>query len=334
MKPNSESLTTVVEDRPAPPTIETAPPPKEVATRTTPRAQQTVIPPSPQSIDYAQAWLRNASKLAMLRDSICPDLDDLEFEVFIEVCKITRLNPFVKQIYAVKRNDKDSPTGSRVTHQTSIDGLRLIAARTGTYAGVDAPVWSTNMVSVSEQSALKLPEWVDCTIYKALYPEAPQEDDRAFSIRLYARDIVPLKKDGTTLGLWFKMGRHLLFKCAQGQCLRMGWPAETAGLYITEEMHAADLEQQFISRAIEKAGGDDKPKRNGSRKPSPATSNGTSNGNGTAEATWVNKVAKFPGKCPGCNNPIRVGDDILYDPHARTAAHPRCIVRIQNHANG
>lgn len=307
--------------------LETAPAPKEIA-----RVKAPEILIEPKHVDYAQAWLREEAKLAMLRTNICPKLDDLEFEVFLEVCKITRLNPFIKQIYAVKRRDENDPSGFRVTHQTGIDGLRLIAHRTGTYAGVELPEYSDRLVSVSDSSPLKLPEFVDVTIFKAMYPTAPKDEDRAISTRLYVRDIIPLRKDGTTIGLWHKMGRHLLAKCGEAQDLRKGWPAETAGLYITEEMHNADMRESEIGEAIKKAGiEDDRPKasrngngakKNGAKKPTPA-----------GGSTWVPMVAKYSGACEGCGNPTRIGDQILFNHATRKVCHPRCIARAQN-ANG
>jgi mRNA-degrading endonuclease RelE of RelBE toxin-antitoxin system len=62
----------------------------------------------------------------LIKKQLCKNINDDELEFFAAVCKKTGLDPFMKQIYAVKRGDQ-------MTIQTSIDGYRLIAERTGRY---------------------------------------------------------------------------------------------------------------------------------------------------------------------------------------------------------
>ena len=78
-------------------------------------------------------------QLYVIRDQIARDLDDGEFALFIEVCKRSKLDPFRKQIYAIKRRMKDG--SYRVAHQTGIDGFRVIAERSGRYEGQLGPFW-------------------------------------------------------------------------------------------------------------------------------------------------------------------------------------------------
>ena len=69
----------------------------------------------------------------------CAITDD-ELELFCLICAKTGLNPFLKQIYGMKRFD--GSTGSyKLTIQLSIDALRIIASRDPAYRGHSAPEW-------------------------------------------------------------------------------------------------------------------------------------------------------------------------------------------------
>ena len=69
-------------------------------------------------------------QISLIKNTLCKGVTDEEFEIFLHACRRTGLDPFMKQIYAVKRGGA-RPT---MTIQTGIDGYRLIAERTGRYA--------------------------------------------------------------------------------------------------------------------------------------------------------------------------------------------------------
>src|SRR5574343_162125 len=76
----------------------------------------------------------------MILDSFLGGASPREAAVLMEVAKTRRLSPLLKQIFFVKR--WDSVKRQEVwAYQTSIDGLRAIAERTGRYRGQTKPEW-------------------------------------------------------------------------------------------------------------------------------------------------------------------------------------------------
>jgi phage recombination protein Bet len=187
--------------------------------------------------------LADSGKLALIRRTVAEGTNDDEFGMFIEVCRSTGLNPFMKQIYAIARG---TGKNRKVTIQTGIDGLRLIAERSGAYYGQEGPWWcgedgewrevwlaqeqpAAARVGVKKGFAMANGE----TRIEVVYGIATFDEFAQFS------------KDwdtgATTLNsMWTKMGRHMLAKCAEALALRKAFPAEMAGLYTTEEMGQAE----------------------------------------------------------------------------------------------
>ena len=83
------------------------------------------------------------SQIQTIKEMYCKNLNADEITVFLHICQKTRLDPFVRQIYAVKRFDKK--LGKEVmTIQTGIDGYRLIGEKNGmlfTWKRTDISVW-------------------------------------------------------------------------------------------------------------------------------------------------------------------------------------------------
>ena len=174
----------------------------------------------------------NDEQLTLIRQTVAKGTTPEQFKLFVEVCKYHGLNPFARQIYAVVRNSKqtDGSYEKQMSIQTSIDGYRLLAERSGKYAGQIGPQWCDTDG-----------EWKD--VWLSDKPPA------AARIGVLRKDfeqptwgVAKYKSYAQTTPLWTKMPDVMLAKCAESLALRKAFPAEMSGIYTKEEMEQAQEE--------------------------------------------------------------------------------------------
>jgi len=172
-------------------------------------------------------------QIVLIRDTICKGATPDELMLFMSVAKKTQLDPFSRQIHAVKRWNKNLGR-EEMAIQIGIDGYRSIADRTGAYAGSSDPEYRFEGQS-------KIPVSAKVTVKKIV-----QGHSCEFTATAYWEEFYPGPKQGY---MWGKMPRHMLAKVAEANALRKAFPGQFAGTYIPEEMERADAEVKDYENA-------------------------------------------------------------------------------------
>lgn len=179
----------------------------------------------------------SAEDIELIKETVCKGASDSEFKLFVNQCRTTGLNPLARQVFAVKRWDQSLGRES-MSIQVSIDGFRLIAERTGKYAGQVGPFWCGDDG-----------EWKDVWL-----SEKPPVAAKIGTVRNDFKEpcwgvarfasYAQRKKDGTLTRMWATMPDVMIAKCAESLALRKAFPQELSGLYTSDEMEQATTAQE------------------------------------------------------------------------------------------
>jgi phage recombination protein Bet len=172
------------------------------------------------------------AQVDLIKRTVAKGCTDLELELFIKQCERTGLDPFARQIYAIKRYDSQQRTEVMQT-QVSIDGLRTLAANSAEMAGQDGPywcgpdgLWRDVWLGADPPSAAKVTVLRDLSgLVQGRYTGVALWDSYCQTTR-----------EGRPTRMWAQMGPEMLAKCAEALALRKAFPQSLSGLYTGDEM--------------------------------------------------------------------------------------------------
>lgn len=200
------------------PTVERGPAISRQATSMVPHTEESkaLVPVGGQTYTRDQVEL--------IKRTIAKGATDDELQLFIKTSERLGLDPFARQIFAIKRWDPDTRDYGMTTH-VSIDGLRLSAERTRRYMP------SEELYEFRYNAKSELVSVVAAV--KKLGPDGQWHRVPAIA---FFDEYAQTKKDGGLQKNWAEKPHVMLSKCAEALAIRRAFPLETAGVYIPEEM--------------------------------------------------------------------------------------------------
>lgn len=165
-------------------------------------------------------------EIKILKSLLCPSITDAELSLFGKVCAQTGLNPFLKQIHAVKRKNtqKDGTVTEIMTIQTAADGYRLIADRSGRYCPGREPTFTYD----KEGNLFSATSYIKKQTKDGTWHEV--------SATAVLSEYRPTYKNQ----FWDNKPHLMLAKCAEVAVIKKSFPNETSAIHSDEEMMQAD----------------------------------------------------------------------------------------------
>jgi phage recombination protein Bet len=196
----------------------------------------------------------NKEEIALLKKTILAKFTEEEQDTFIRMVLRTRLDPWSRQIYATRRQQKITDESGQVRKVpmlvpvTSIMGLTAIADRTGHYKGCVVHWSGPDGVWKEEWLSDEYPAAARAAIYHSQrnYPEIGIARWRSYAGQTFNYQT----KIWEVSDFWDRMPDFMLQKCARAQALRAAFPDQLSNVYIREELESNITDSELDTEEI------------------------------------------------------------------------------------
>lgn len=153
-----------------------------------------------------------------------------EFKLFTELCRVRKLNPFLREAYLIKYSDKQP--ASIVVGK---DAIYKRAVLNSNFDGMESGVivLDSNGVVVERTGSFKLPDDILVGGWAKVYRKDWQHPIYA---SVTFNECVQKKNDGTPNSNWTKQPTTMIEKVAKVRALREAFVEDLSGMYEAEEM--------------------------------------------------------------------------------------------------
>lgn len=170
--------------------------------------------------------------------------DQAKIALAFDYCKTRGLDVMKKPVAIVPMwNSKTESFEEKIW--TTIVELRITAARTNLYAGIDSPVLGAILKRTFSKKPYKnkgidtyevsFPEWCEVSVYRLVKGEKQKFTQRVYWLESYGESL------GTPNSMWRDRPIGQLIKCAEAAALRSAFPEEMGGIYTAEEMEGKEI---------------------------------------------------------------------------------------------
>jgi len=160
--------------------------------------------------------------IKVLKQTVAAGLSDSEFALFAQYCQSTGLNPFKKEIWAIK-------AGGRLQLLCGINGYLAVANAHPQFDGMECSVDNDEN-----------PTRAVCKVYRK---------DRKYP----SEGVALLKEYRKNSPIWKEMPRVMLTKVAKSIAIREAFPQELNGIYTQEEMppeYSKDTKADIVRQSV------------------------------------------------------------------------------------
>jgi phage recombination protein Bet len=156
----------------------------------------------------------------------------IEMGMFLHACKQLGLDPLSNQAYWIRRAGKGAL-------QVGIDGFRLIASRSGAYAGSEPAVFRGTQELKDGNRTLIVPSEAQVVVWRIVQGRKCAYTGQAFWDEFYPGD-------GPVGAMYRSKPRLMLAKDAEAQALRKGFAAELVGMPV-RAVEVAEVEVEEVT---------------------------------------------------------------------------------------